>query len=161
MNFSRTFNVPGVVRYHDEVSKATGIIVVQAASQFAIGPGATGLWYDPTQSGHGLLLEALPGNQVLAEWYAFDPSGTQQAWFVGVGSVSGNVATIASVLQPTGGRFIPNFDPGRIVNIPWGTLTFTFTDCDHGKVDFASTAGYGSGSMNLTRLTRPVGVTCP
>jgi hypothetical protein len=47
------------------------------------------------------------------------------------------------------------------VHNPWGSLTLTFTDCDHGKVDFASTAGYGSGSMNLTRLTRPAGVVCP
>ena len=89
------------------------------------------------------------------------PAGTQQSWFLGVGSVSGNTATIGAVDQPTGGRFFPNFDPSKIVNNAWGTLTLTFTDCDHGKVDFASTAGYGSGSMNLTRLTRPAGVTCP
>lgn len=161
MNFTRTFNTPGVIKYHDEVSKAAGVIVVQAASQFAIGPGMTGVWYDPAQPGHGLVIESLPGNQLLAEWYAFDPAGTQQSWFLGVGSVSGNSAKITSVDQPTGGRFIPNFDPTKIVHNPWGSLTLTFTDCDHGKVDFASTAGYGSGSMNLTRLTRPLGVVCP
>jgi hypothetical protein len=158
-SFSRTFNVAGVVKYHDEVSKATGIIVVQDAS--AIGPGITGVWYDPAQPGHGLVIEALTGNQVLAEWYAFDPAGTQQSWFVGVGSITGNVATITAVDRPTGGRFIPNFDPTKVVHNPWGSLTLTFTDCDHGKVDFASTAGYGSGSMNLTRLTLPAGVVCP
>ena len=65
------------------------------------------------------------------------------------------------VFQATGGRWIPNFDPGRVVNSPWGTLTFTFADCNHGRVDFNSTTGYGSGSMNLTRLTQPVGLTCP
>jgi N-acetylneuraminic acid mutarotase len=121
----------------------------------------TGTWNDPMQPGHGLVLEALPGNQLLAEWFAFDPSGTQQSWFLGVGAITGNTATITAVDRPTGGRFIPNFDPTKIVHNPWGSLTFTFTDCDHGKVDFASTAGYGSGSMNLTRLTRPVGVSCP
>ena len=62
---------------------------------------------------------------------------------------------------PTGGRWIPNFDPNQIVTNPWGTLTFTFTDCNHGKVDFNSVVGYGTGSMNLTRLTQPAGVTCP
>jgi plastocyanin len=161
MSFSRTFNVPGIVKYHDEVSKATGIIVVQAATQFAIGPGITGVWYDPAQSGHGLVVEVLPDNRMLVEWYAFDPAGAQQSWLLGVGSVNGNTATITAVDQPTGGRFIPNFDASKIVHNPWGSLTFTFTDCDHGKVDFASTAGYGSGSMNLTRLTRPAGVVCP
>ena len=123
--------------------------------------GMTGTWYDPAQSGHGLVIEGLAGNQMLVEWYSFDPTGTQQSWFLGVGSINGNTATITAVDQPTGGRFIPNFDPTKIVHNPWGTLTLTFTDCDHGKVDFASTAGYGSGSMNLTRLTRPVGLACP
>jgi hypothetical protein len=44
---------------------------------------------------------------------------------------------------------------------PWGTLTFTFTNCDHGNVDFDSVFGYGSGNMNLTRLTLPAGLACP
>ncbi len=48
----------------------------------------------------------------------------------------------------------------RVVNKPWGTLKFTFTDCNHGRVEFASSAGYGAGSMNLTRLTQPAGLTC-
>ena len=118
-------------------------------------------WYDPTQVGHGLFVEVLPDNQFLAAWFTFDPAGTQQAWFLGVGTYSGDTATINSVVQPTGGRWIPNFDPSRIVNNPWGTLKFTFTDCNHGKVEFASSAGYGVGSMNLTRVTQPAGLTCP
>jgi hypothetical protein len=64
------------------------------------------------------------------------------------------------VVQPTAGRWIPNFDPSRVVNNPWGTLKFTFSDCAHGKVEFASTAGYGTGSMNLTRLSLPAGLAC-
>ncbi len=127
----------------------------------SLGASATGAWFDPTQPGHGLLLEALPGNRLLAEWFAFNPEGTQQAWFVGLGSYSGNTATISTVVQPTGGRWTPNLDPARIVDNPWGTLTFTFSDCNHGKVDFTSTRGYGSGSMDLTRLTQPAGFACP
>jgi len=124
-------------------------------------PGFTGSWFDPAQNGHGLLVEVLANSQFLAAWFTFNPAGTQQSWFVGVGSYSGNTATISQVLQPTGGRWIPNFDSSHIVNNAWGTLTFTFTDCNHGKVDFASTLGYGSGSMNLTRLTQPAGLSCP
>jgi hypothetical protein len=118
-------------------------------------PAFTGSWFDPAQNGHGLLVEVLANSQFLAAWFTFNPAGTQQSWFLGVGSYSGNTATISQVIQPTGGRWIPNFDPSHIVNNAWGTLTFTFTDCNHGKVDFASTLGYGSGSMNLTRLTQP------
>ena len=128
----------------------------------SIVPAMTGAWYDPAQKGHGILVEVLPGAQVIAWWFAFNPAGTEQAWFGGQGTYNGNTATISAVDQPTDGRFIPNFDASKIVHNPWGSLTLTFTDCDHGKVDFASTtAGYGSGSMNLTRLTQPSGLSCP
>ena len=124
-------------------------------------PAFTGSWFDPAQSGHGILIEVLPGNRMLAAWFAFDPAGTQQSWFTGVGTYSGNAATISNVIRPSGGRWIPNFDSSHVVDNPWGTLKFTFTDCNHGKVEFASTSGYGTGSMNLTRLTQPAGLTCP
>ncbi len=126
-----------------------------------IGGGFTGSWYDPAQSGHGLFVEILPDNQFLAAWFAFNPAGTQQSWFLGVGSYSGNTATIASMIQPGGGRWIPNFDPRQVAKTAWGTLKFTFTDCNHGRVEFDSSSGYGSGSMNLARLTQPAGFSCP
>jgi N-acetylneuraminic acid mutarotase len=123
--------------------------------------GFTGAWYDPAQAGHGLFVEVLSGNRFQAAWFAFDPSGKQQAWFTGVGTYNGNTATISDVLLPTGGRFIPDFDPAAVVRNRWGSLKFTFTDCNHGRVEFASVAGYGSGSMNLSRLTQPAGLACP
>ena len=131
------------------------------ASTIAIGPGFTGAWYDPQQSGHGLFLEVLPADKLIAWWFTFTPDGTQQSWFGGVGTITGNTATVAVALT-TGGRWIPNFDMTKVVNNPWGTLDFTFTDCNNGRVDFASTyPGYGSNHMTLTRLTNPAGLTCP
>jgi hypothetical protein len=127
----------------------------------AIGPGFTGAWYDPAQSGHGIFAQILSDQRFYAAWFAFNPAGTEQAWFAGVGTYSGNTATITAVEQPTGGRWIPNFDPNQIARNAWGTLTFTFTDCNHGTVDFSSVLGYGAGSMNLTRLTQPAGLICP
>ena len=132
-----------------------------ATASVSIGPGFTGSWFDPTQSGHGLMLEVLSDHRLLAMWFAFNPEGNQQSWFGGVGTYSGATATITDVALPTGGRWIPNFNPNAIVRNPWGTLTFTFTDCAHGRVDFNSVRGYGSGSMNLLRLTQPAGLTCP
>ncbi len=126
-----------------------------------IGPGFTGAWFDPAQSGHGLFIEVLPDKRIQAAWFTFNPSGTEQAWFVGEGTYAGNTATLTAVTQPTGGRWIPNFDPRRIVANSWGALTLTFTSCDQGMVAFTSTKGYGAGSMNLTRLTQPAGLTCP
>jgi plastocyanin len=123
--------------------------------------GFTGAWYDPAQSGHGLFLEVLEGNQILAWWFTFNPEGTEQTWFGNVGTIDGDTATVAA-LKTQGGRWIPNFDSSQVTQPSWGTLTFHFTDCSHGEVDFASTMpGYGSGHMALTRLTQPAGVSCP
>lgn len=140
---------------------ASGLYEYQASWAGKIGAGITGSWYDSAQNGHGIFVQVLPGQRFYAAWFAFDPGGTQQAWFTGVGTYSGNTAGITAVEQPIGGRWIPNFEPNQIVHIPWGTLTFTFTDCNHGRVDFNSVAGYGAGSMNLMRLTQPGGLTCP
>jgi plastocyanin len=123
--------------------------------------GFSGAWYDPNQSGHGLIVEVLDGNRILAWWFTFNPEGTEQTWFGNVGTIDGDTATV-NALKTEGGRWIPNFDPGNVTQPSWGTLTFHFTDCSHGEVDFASTMpGYGSGHMDLTRLTQPAGVTCP
>ncbi len=155
--FTRTFSTPGVVSYHDEVSRTTGVIIVQGGTGFAIGPGITGAWYDPSQSGQGLHVEVLSDNRFYASWFTFNPAGTQ-AWVTGVGTYSGHTATITEVQLPTGGRF-PTFDPHEIVRNAWGTLRFSFTDCNHATMDFNSVAG--SGRMSLTRLTQPAGLICP
>ena len=63
-------------------------------------------------------------------------------------------------VRTTGGRFIPNFNPANVTNQPFGTMTFTFSSCRNGRVDFNFPDGYGQGTMNLTRLTVPEGVAC-
>ena len=118
----------------------------------------TGSWYDPAQSGHGFFVEVLPGNRLLAWWFTFSPDG-QQSWFGGVGTYAGNTVTMNPV-RTTGGRFIPNFNPANVQHQPFGTMTFTFTSCRSGRVDFNFPEGYGQGTMALTRLTVPEGIAC-
>ncbi|MCG8464873.1 MAG: hypothetical protein MI750_08480 [Xanthomonadales bacterium] len=126
---------------------------------FNINPGLSGTWFDPQQSGHGITIEILPGQRMLAAWFTFDSQGNQ-AWFGGAGSYSGNQVTMDFAL-PTGGRFIPNFDPSQIVREAWGSATITFDSCNSGRIDFSSTLpGYNTGSMQLQRLTQLEGVQC-
>jgi plastocyanin len=160
--FTLTFDKPGIVSYHDEASKAYGAIVVRASPHFAIGPGITGSWYDPDQSGHGLFIEVLPENRFLAAWFTFTPGGSAQSWFTGAGAYFEDTANVIDAELPTGGRWIPNFDPAQITLNHWGKLHFYFSDCNHGWVAFDSVYGYGtSGGMKLTRLTQPLGLSCP
>jgi hypothetical protein len=121
--------------------------------------GFTGAWYDPEQSGHGIFIEVLPGNQMLAWWFTFNPDGTEQAWFGNVGAIDGDTA-IVDALQAEGGRWIPNFNPANVTQAPWGRLTFQFTDCNHGEVTFSTPGPYGNGRMDLVRITQPAGLEC-
>lgn len=133
-------------------------LISDGAPRHAITPAFTGTWYDPAQSGHGIFVEVLPNAKFGAYWFAFAPGGGQ-AWFGGLGDIVDNQVTM-SAYQTLGGKFIPNFDPSAITKPVWGTLIFTFSDCTHGRVDFNSGLGYGTGSMALTRLTLPDGLTC-
>lgn len=126
---------------------------------FQINPGVSGTWFDPEQSGHGLVIEVLNGNRLLASWFTFDADGNQ-AWFGGAGVYSGNSVTL-DFNQPLGGRFIPNFDPAQVNRAPWGTATIRFTSCNSGRIEFnSSRPGFGDGSMALTRLTALAGLNC-
>ena len=158
------------IGYHCDVHGSmgmTGTIVVTGGGggpvNVPITSGFTGAWYDPNQAGHGIFIEILPNNQMLAWWFAFNPDGTQQSWFGNIGAIDPvtNTAHI-DALQTQGGRWIPNFNPANVTNPPWGGLDFSFTDCNHGRVEFTSTAaGYGAGHMDLTRITLPAGLSCP
>lgn len=132
------------------------------ASAFAVGPGITGNWFNRNQSGQGFSIEVLPDDQMLAEWYVFAPGGGP-VWIVATGPIVGNSAVLqAFQVIGIGGRFPPNFDPTQVQDHAWGTLSFTFTDCNTGEASWQPTAsGYTSGSMTIVRLTQPAGLTCP
>lgn len=130
--------------------------------RFAIGAGITGQWYHPDQGGHGFSIEVLPGNRMLAAWFVFAPDGGP-TWIYATGPIKGDTAVLQAVQAVgSGGRFPPHFDAGQVLNQVWGTLSFTFTDCYSGEASWQPVvAGYTSGSLSLTRLTMPAGLSCP
>jgi hypothetical protein len=168
-NTSGATSIQGTWTHATEASLHDGTWVATLSSNgaFAIGPGITGSWFDPSQSGHGFAIEVLPETpvpQLLVYWFAFAPypvGGT--TWIWGAGPINGNQAVIsASQVAGPGGFFPPNFDPSQVSGVPWGTITFTFTDCTNGIASWQPTvAGYTAGTIPITRLTLPAGLTCP
>jgi hypothetical protein len=136
----------------------------------ALGGNLSGSWYDPAQSGQGFALEftGQPSgtngeNLFLAYWYVYTPDGSgHQNWIVAGGAYDTSKNTITVPAQIfSGAAFPPFFNSNDVKPIDWGTLTFTFSDCDTGTVSWnSSVAGYGSGSMPIKRLTSIAGTSC-
>jgi hypothetical protein len=128
-----------------------------------IGGYTSGNWYNPNQAGHGFQLEAATNNVMVAIWFVYTPDGSGQNWIYAQGSYDAtkNTATLPAELL-TGARFPPNFKPTDVATTTWGTLTFTFTDCNNGTAAWNSVLpGYGAGSVPIVRLTQVGGTSCP
>jgi len=127
---------------------------------FAIIPYMSGSWFNPAESGHGVMLDLLTGGRAWMCWFAFDLNGNP-AWICASGIFSGNVIEFSDAFIVTGGKFPPLFDPLQIVGVPWGSITITFTGCDSGTMQWTTTApGFQSGSMPLARVTSLWGYSC-
>ncbi|GMU42431.1 MAG: hypothetical protein AMXMBFR25_04170 [Lysobacterales bacterium] len=120
-----------------------------------------GSWYDPAQSGHGIFTEVVGSGSnrtLVAIWYAY-LNGAQR-WIIATGPISGDTATLTANIT-SGGQFPPAFHPAQVALQSWGTLSFRALDADRATWTWNSTlAGFGSGSMNLTRLTGLTGSDC-
>ncbi len=121
----------------------------------------SGAWYDPAQSGHGVYVEVLgsgASRQMLAIWYAYLDGA--QRWMTATGPIQGNTATLSATIT-RGADFSPAFNAADVIREPWGTMTFTSIDGQRASWQWNSTVpGFGSGSMNLTRLTGLSGRDC-
>ncbi|MGH7490159.1 MAG: cupredoxin domain-containing protein [bacterium] len=178
-SFSHTFNSAGMIGYFCSIhggpgSGMHGTITVKSVAPppptIARGGYMSGNWFNPDQSGQGFELEFTgqpsdtPGqNALVAYWYVYTPDGTGQNWIFAEGpydSTSNSVTLPALLLS--GAKFPPLFNSADLTQTNWGTLTFSFTDCNNGTASWSSSvAGYGSGSLPITRLTNVAGTACP
>jgi hypothetical protein len=127
---------------------------------FTITPGITGSWFNVARSGEGYSIEVY-GNaldlQMLAYFYTYDAAGNQM-WLIGSGPINGDTAVLPMTVT-SGAMFGDAFDPLDVDYVDWGTMTFTFSSCDAGKVDFTSIMG--NGSSDFVRLSTVTGLACP
>jgi plastocyanin len=174
-----TFPTAGTIDYQCDMHGAqgmTGSIIVNAVTpSITLGGYMSGNWFDATdanQSGQGFQIEATSAidpakNQpiMVAIWFVFAPAAAlgQNQWIFASGDydkTSNTVTLNAETL--TGAAFPPNYSSLNETATPWGTITFTFSDCNNGTASWSPTAaGYASGSMPINRGTQIDGTTCP
>lgn len=122
---------------------------------------SSGAWFDPAQNGHGLFVEVLGSGaqrNLLVIWYAYLDGA--QRWITALGPIVGNSANLQATIT-SGADFPPAFRAADVVRENWGSMTFTRVNDDQAQWQWSSNiSGFGSGSMNLTRLTALSGRGC-
>lgn len=119
-----------------------------------------GSWFNRDQSGHGLSIEILNPDEVLAYWFTFDAFGNP-AWIIAQGEHVGEGLVELEAWIAEGGVFPPNFDPELVEIIPWGTLEIEFHSCAEATLRWdAQVPGFGMGEMPIERLSRAVEFSC-
>ena len=127
---------------------------------FTINKSISASWYNPAESGHGIMIHLLDPGSAWMCWFTFDLAG-HRAWICSLGTITGDTLDFPNAFVVEGGKFPPLFDPGAIVEAPWGHITVTFTGCDNGTLTWTtSTTGFQSGSMPIARLTPLWGNPC-
>ena len=125
--------------------------------------GLSGQWYNPSRAGEGLFLEVVrtdSGQQISIAWFTYDNEGFQM-WLVGNVVLAGDPTSLTiPVVVTNGAKFGPNFNPDDVNRATWGPVTLTFSNCTQGLLSYESSAGFGSGAIELTRLTSLTQVQC-
>ena len=143
------------------------LLKVWAASERTAGDGLnggfTGSWYNPDLSGQGWVIEVVDSlagaDQFVVYFYGYENG--EQLWLVGSGpGIDGNTATV-DVIRTSGAGWGNAFDPDDVVLATVGTMSFEFTDCESGTVDFMpGDTSLSAFSTDIVRLTDIAGRDC-
>jgi hypothetical protein len=119
-------------------------------------PSITGSWFDQNNTGQGFNVEVLDNNRIIIFWYSYDQGSP--IWLLGDGTYTGDTATVPFT-QFQGSNFGVNHDADLVTSQPIGEAIFTFDTCNSGSMTYNSPT-FGSGSINLNRLTNIAGLPC-
>jgi serine protease len=129
------------------------------ASAVEVTSGFSGSWYDKSHDGEGYILQIMEDKQAVVLWFTYDPDGNQ-FWLLGLGNLAGSKITFDSMLEFKGGKFGPDFDPADVTTTIWGSLEFDFNSCSEGTATYHGPGSFGSGSLNIEKLTSVWGLDC-
>jgi len=125
--------------------------------------GASGQWYNPSRDGEGIFVEIIDaggGQKISVAWFTYDKEGFQM-WLVGIADLqSGQTSVNIPVVVTSGPKFGLDYDPAAMNRNSWGTLTLNFSTCSAGILSYDSSVDFGSGAINLSRLTSLTQVQC-
>ena len=123
----------------------------------------TGLWDQTEHESQGINLQVInqdSGEKVgVAYWFTYGDD-RESAWFIGVGTVSGN--RIEMILyEGSGVGFLEDDSPGNDQVAEVGTMEIEFSSCTEGEVTFVTDIEVvGSGSFPVEKFTDVFNTQC-
>jgi hypothetical protein len=137
------------------------VLLMQGEPGFALGPSMSGSWFNPYESGHGLMLDLLSPKAAWMCWFTFDLDGNR-AWICGTGTIEGNTIMFRDAFMVDGGKFGPLFNQAAVSGVPWGSIAIDFSGCGSGSMEWwTNLPQFESGSMPLARVAQLWGLSCP
>lgn len=136
---SMSFSVGGVTRT---------VPVQRQLARAGLSTDFTDLWWNPQESGWGLSISQQSSAMFLT-WFVYDGAG-KPVWYVSTctASATGN-GCAGDLVQVSGPPFGPTFDPQQVHTTVVGTVAITFTDPNHGTLNY--TVNGSSGTKQVTR----------
>jgi hypothetical protein len=159
MNWST--DVDGFSNGSIDLTRLTTLASVQKSDD-SIDACLSGTFYNSDQSGHGVMIEVLDENAESLALTWFTHYNNKQFWLLATGTVNGSTANLSAVYKK-GSDFPPNFDSSQSVTVEWGSFQLTKVDNDHVKLDWTPNSehsNFGSGSINLQRLSKIESIGC-
>lgn len=126
-------------------------------------PSVGGAWYKASEDGLGFVVNISQDESgqltFLATWYVYDNQGNQM-WLIGSTPFNEGDMNVTVPVIVTKGAIFDTFNSNDVVRTDWGTLTFEFTDCNHGTVTHEPILDFPSGTTSIERLTNTAGARC-
>lgn len=128
---------------------------LDAQPDFSINDNISGLWYNPSQSGHGLQVEVFKQNgenKLFVSWYAY--LNENPIWISGIGTIQNNKSIIDVIITDNTGFPPGDFTASDVERIPWGSIILDFSGENNGQLSWSSILPeYNNGSLSIQKLT--------
>jgi len=126
---------------------------------FQVNRGLNDAWYQPATDGQGFFIITWPEiEQVFLSWFTYETElplentaqlgDSGQRWLTALGPYSGNTAVL-DITVTSGGLFD---DPRGVDNVPGGTITLEFEDCNAGVVSYDIDSIDRRGEIPIQRI---------
>lgn len=124
---------------------------------------SSGLWFDPTRSGEGFVLQPMGDGRALAAWFTYPAPGVdaEQLWVLAQGRWQDDALILDQAYRATGNGFGAALNPASVQLQDMGRLDVAYTACSEGEVRSQAPAPYGETRQNLRRLSRIGIARCP